>query len=217
MLPGNAIPLREAGIEAYLTVPVCAAGAGCAIPIFDANPEDSDAIVGQVALDVATGAVLTNVLGVLDHNGSSYTVYTTVAPTIGGAPITSVPIPVAPAGSLSVVAMNVERLFDTVNDPGISDPVLTVGAYTSRLGKISTAIRNTLRTPDVIALEEVENLTTAQDLASRLNSDSVAASQPNPGYQAFLVEGNDIGCIDVAFLTRIPEVSVSVSRGVRTA
>ena len=212
VLPGNAIPLREAGIEAYLTVPVCAAGTGCAIPIFDANPErirvDSDAIVGQVALDVGTGAVLTNVLGVLDHNGSSYTVYTTAAPTVGGTPITSAPVPVAPAGTLSVVAMNVERLFDTVNDPGVSDPVVTADAYTNRLGKISNVIRNTLRTPDVIALEEVEKLTVAQDLASRLNSDAVAASQPNPGYQAFLVEGNDIGGIDVAFLTRIPEVSV---------
>ena len=212
VLPGNGIPLREAGIEAYLTVPTCAAGAGCAIPVFDANPErirvDSDAIVGQVALDVGTGTVLTNVLGVLDHNGRSYTVYTTASPTVGGAPITSAPIPAAPAGSLSVVAMNVERLFDTVNDPSTSDPVLTVGAYTSRLGKISNAIRNTLRTPDVIALEEVENLTTAQDLANRLNNDAVAASQPNPGYVAFLLEGNDIGGIDVAFLIRAPNVSI---------
>jgi len=212
VIPGNATPFREAGIEIFLPVPVCAAGAGCAIPIFDTNPErirvDSNAISGQTAIDIATGAVLTNVLGVVDHNGSAYTLYTTIAPTIGGAQITAARVPAAPAGALSVVAMNVERLFDTVNDPNTSDPVLTAGAYTSRLGKISLAIRNNLRAPDVIALEEVENLTTAQDLATRINNDAAAASQPNPGYVAFLVEGNDIGGIDVAFLVRATQVSV---------
>ena len=212
VIPGNATPFREAGIETYLTVPVCAAGAGCAIPIFDTNPErirvESTAIAGQTAIDIATGAVLANVLGVLDHNGSAYTLYTTTAPAIGGTQITTSPVPTAPAGALSVVAMNVERLFDAVNDPGTSDPVLTAAAYVSRLGKISLAIRNTLRTPDVIALEEVENLSTAQDLATRINNDAVAASQPNPGYTAFLVEGNDIGGIDVGFLVRSTQVSV---------
>ena len=193
-------------------MPTCAAGSGCAIPIFDTNPEririDSDGLPGFPALDLATGTVLTNLLGVLDHNGSAYTLYPTANSVIGGTPITAAPVPVLPAGSVSVVAMNVERLFDTVNDPGISDPVLTAGAYANRLGKISLAIRNNLRSPDVIALEEVENLTTAQDLAARINSDAVAASQPNPGYTPFLVEGNDIGGIDVGLLVRANNVSV---------
>lgn len=212
VLAGNATPTREAGIETYFPVPTCAAGSGCAIPIFDTNPErirvDSDGLPGFPALDLTTGAVLTNLTGVLDHNGSAYTLYPTANPTIGGTPITAAPVPVSPVGSVSVAAMNIERLFDTVNDPATSDPVLTAGAYASRLGKISLAIRNNLRSPDVIALEEVENLTTAQDLAARINSDAVAASQPNPGYTAFLVEGNDIGGIDVGFLVRANNVSV---------
>jgi predicted extracellular nuclease len=212
VLHGVATPVREAGIETPLATPLCAAGVGCAIPVFDSNPErirvDSDAIAGQTALNVGVGVTLTNVAGVLDHNGSAYTLYTTQAPTVGGTAVSATPIPQAPAGTLTVTAMNVERLFDAVNDPGVSDPVLTPGAYANRLGKISLAIRNNLRTPDVIALSEVESLTVAQDLATRINSDAVANAQPDPGYLAYLVEGNDVGGIDVGFLVKPSAVSV---------
>lgn len=212
VLSGIATPVREAGVETPLAAPLCAAGAGCAIPVFDANPErirvDSDAIAGQTALNVGVGLTLTGVEGVLDHNGSAYSLYTTQAPAIGGAAISATPIPPAPAGSLTVAAMNMERLFDTTNDPGISDPVLTAAAYNNRLGKISLAIRNNLRTPDVLALSEVENLTVAQDLAARINADAIANAQPDPGYAPYLVEGNDVGGIDVGFLVRTPAVSV---------
>jgi len=213
VLPGAATPYREAGIETYYTVPTCAAGAGCAIPIFDTNPErirvDSDGIAPQTAINVATGAVLTNLVGILDHNGSAYTVYPTQAPSTGGSPITTAPVPAPPAGTLSIVAMNIERFFDDVNDPGIGEPIVNSTAFNNRLGKISLAIRDTLRAPDVIAIEEAENLPTVQALATRINNDAVAASQPNPGYSAFLVEGNDIGGIDVALLVRTAQVSIT--------
>ncbi|MCV5245034.1 hypothetical protein OFC58_31035, partial [Escherichia coli] len=35
-----------------------------------------------------------------------------------------------------------------------------------------------------------------------LNDDEVAAGRPNPNYQAFLIEGNDQGGIDVGFLVK---------------
>jgi uncharacterized protein len=47
-----------------------------------------------------------------------------------------------------------------------------------------------------------------QALATKINSDAVAASNPNPGYTAHLVEGNDPGGIDVGFLVKS---SISVS------
>ena len=40
-----------------------------------------------------------------------------------------------------------------------------------------------------------------RDLAARIDADALAASQPPPGYTAHLVEGNDVGGIDVGFLT----------------
>lgn len=213
VLPGVAVPFREAGLALSATVPTCAAGSGCAIPVFDGNPElirvDSDA-AGQSALNVTTGSTVTNLVGVLDYASSSYTVYPTSAPTVAtGSAVTANPIPAPPAGSLSIVSANVLRFFDDVNDPSVGEAVLTAAAYTKRLGKLSLAVRTKLRTPDVLALVEIENLATAQALADRINADAIAAGQPDPGYTAYLVEGNDVGGIDVAFLVRPTQVSVS--------
>jgi len=209
VLPGLALPIREAGIEVLDTpanpATACAAGAACTIPIFDANPEririDSDA-AGQAKIDVNTGATLTNLLGVLNYTSRAYTILPTQAPTVGGTQLSPTTAPAPPANAVTIAAMNVERLFDTVNDPGVSDVAVAQAALDGRLGKISKTIRTHLRAPDVVALEEVENLDVAQALASRINSDAASAAELNPGYSAFLVEGNDPGGIDVAFLVR---------------
>ncbi len=112
------------------------------------------------------------------------------------------------ANEFTVASFNTERFYDTVNDPSTSDVVLTVTAFNNRLNKASLAIRNVMRTPDIIGVEEMENLTTLQALAAKINNDAVAAGQPDPGYQAYLVEGNDIGGIDVGFLVKTPSVTV---------
>ncbi len=62
-----------------------------------------------------------------------------------------------------------------------------------------------MRMPDILGVQEVENLATLQALAARLNQDAVTAGDPNPDYQAYLDEGNDVGGIDVGFLVRTPE------------
>jgi len=55
-----------------------------------------------------------------------------------------------------------ERFFDTINDPATSDVALTATAFANRLNKASLAIRTVLNTPDVIGVEEMENLPTLQ-------------------------------------------------------
>lgn len=204
VMPGVANPLREAGIQTPNVPPTCAAGTACAIPVFDANPErirvDSDA-AGQPALDLGVNQTVSNLTGVLHYAFRTYSVLPTAPATVGGTPIQRTSTPVPAAGSVTVAAMNVERLYDSIDDPG-GDVVVQPTAYQNRLGKISKAIREVLRTPDVISLEEVETLLVAQQLASRISADAVAASQPDPGYVAYLVEGNDVGGIDVGFLVK---------------
>ncbi len=56
--------------------------------------------------------------------------------------------------------------------------------------------------PDVIGVEEMEHLSNLQALADKVNADAIAAGQPSPNYQAFLVEGNDVGGIDVGLLVK---------------
>ena len=58
----------------------------------------------------------------------------------------------------------------------------------------------------------MENLTTLQTLAARIGTDAVAAGLPDPGYAAYLVEGNDIGGIDVGLLVKTAPVAAGVPR-----
>lgn len=217
VITGVARPFREAGIAANDPVP---AGSGVTIPPvprFDGNPErirvDSDAQPGAAAINVGTGQVVSNLVGPLDYAFRTYTILPDPAspPMVSGT-IGAVPLPAPAANEFTVASYNLERFFDTVNDPGIGEPVLTATAFNNRLNKASLAIRNILRTPDILGVIEVENLTTLQSLATKINSDAVNNSEPNPNYVAYLVEGNDVGGIDVGFLVKTAFVTGSIPR-----
>jgi predicted extracellular nuclease len=208
---GSPRPFREAGIDVIDSPPPCdeLASSACAIPIFDGNPErlrvDSDGQVGVFpGAIVSTGATITIATGVLDYAFRTWTVLpdlsalTIVTP---GAGPQAVPVPTV--NDYQIASFNLQRFFDTSNDPeNDDDPVLTATAYNNRLAKASLIVRNFLRTPDIIGVQEAENLLVLQDLAARIDADAAAAGQPAPGYQAFLLEGNDIGGIDVGVLAR---------------
>lgn len=210
---GVARPFREPGIEAPDTVP---AGSSIPpIPRFDGNPEklrvDSN-VLGATALDVSTGTVVTGLVGPLDYLSRAYTLSLEPAASVtvaGGAVPTAVSA--AAANEFTIASYNMQRFFDTTNDPNTSDVVLTSTAFETRLNKASLSIRNSLRLPDIIGVVEMENLSTLQALAARVSADAVAASQPDPLYQAYLVEGNDVGGIDVGFLVKTAVVG-SASR-----
>ncbi|HKV10816.1 MAG TPA: thrombospondin type 3 repeat-containing protein, partial [Thermoanaerobaculia bacterium] len=100
-------------------------------------------------------------------------------------------------GEFTVGSQNLLRLFDTVNDPATDDPVPTAQEYANRLNKISLLIREGLGAPDVLAVQEVENITALEDVAAK-----ILADDPALVYTAYLLEGNDIGGIDVGLLVR---------------
>ncbi|HKF43583.1 MAG TPA: lamin tail domain-containing protein [Thermoanaerobaculia bacterium] len=204
VITGVARPFRERGIEAPDPLP------SPGIPRFDGNPErirvDSDGI-GAPTLDVTTGAVLTNLIGPLDYAFRSYTIDLDPAVTVGVTPGISAAVaaPARAADQFTVACFNLERFFDTTDDPTVQDVALTMAAFNNRLNKASLAIRNVLRTPDILGVEEMENLPTLQALATKINTD---AADPGVNYQAYLVEGNDIGGIDVGFLVNSARVNV---------
>lgn len=195
---------REAGIQAPDPAP---SGSIPPIPRWDANPEiirvDSDGQTGGPLINVSTTAVVTGLIGPLDYTFRHYTILPDAGATIGvvgGMTPTAVTAPLS--DEITIASYNLERFFDTVNDPGIGEPVLTTTAFNNRLVKASLGIRNFLRTPDIVGIVEIENLSTLQALATQINNDAVADSQPNPNYAAYLIEGNDIGGIDVGFLVK---------------
>ncbi len=213
---GVARPAREPGIQAPDPAP--SGGSIPPIPRFDANPEmirvDSDGLVGAPLLDVDSLATVTGLTGPLDYTFRHYTILpdpTLPAPIAAGG-ISPTAATAATSQEFTVGSYNIERFFDTVNDPAIGEPVLTATAYNNRLNKVSLGIRNNLLMPDIIGMVEVENLTTLQDIATRVNNDAVAAAQPNPMYVAYLSEGNDVGGIDVGFLVKTAPVVGSTPR-----
>jgi predicted extracellular nuclease len=203
VVTGVARPFREAGVNVSDATALGLAGT---IPRFDENPErirvDSDGQPGTTAVDVPADTVLTNVTGPLDYSFRTYTILpdTTISlPALPG----SVPAPTPTANEVTVASFNMERFFDTNNDPNTSDPVLTGTAFNKRLDKASRIIRTVQRYPDVIGVQEMENLSTLQAVAAKVNSDAQTIDLlPNPNYVAYLVEGNDIGGIDVGFLVK---------------
>jgi uncharacterized protein len=208
VITGLARPFREPGVEVPTTLPAT-------IPRFDGNPErlrvDSDGLIGAATLEVTTGAALTNVNGILDFGSRTYT----ILPLPGNQSQASVSgnrsalaVPAATANEFTIAAANLERFFDTTDDPRVNEVVLTNEAFNRRLHKTSLLIRTMLQTPDIIGIAEMENLATLQAIANKINADAVAAGQGDPKYVAYLEEGNDPGGIDVGLLVKTSRVQV---------
>ena len=203
-------PLREPGMPLLDPLPP---DAPPGVPRFDMNPErlrvDSNAQPGAPRLELTAGASVSNLVGVLHFEQRAWT----LLPEAGGAPVLSgnraaVPVPAAGANEFTVASFNLERFFDTTDDPAVDESILTTNAFNGRLNKASLAIRDVLRAPDILGIVEIENLATLQALADKLNGDALAAGQSNTTYAAWLEEGNDIGGIDSGFLVNTARVAV---------
>ena len=209
--------------------------------LFDDNPErilvDSD-FFGGTRIDLSTGAILTGAVGILDFTYSSDSFYDPARFLIAAGNVPTVtpgmtvqPVPLPNSGQFTVAAFNVERFFN----PNAGDDIyynagtgktstslavdITPEAYARRLKKVSLAIRNVLNTPDIVSVEEIENQSVAQDIANQINSDAVAAGQPNPNYVGYGVDAStgtytdDVGGISIGFLVKSNTVdTVSVQQ-----
>jgi hypothetical protein len=112
------------------------------------------------------------------------------------------------ANDITVAGFNLLRFFDTVNDPGVNDVALTPAAFANRLAKTGAAICDWVKAPDILGVVEVENLGTLTELANYINGNCASA----PAYAPYLLEGNDVGGIDVGFLVSTRTVRAGVPR-----
>ena len=216
VVTGTARPFREPGIPIPNPDPLGSSATN--IPRWDFNPEliaVNSTTLGAPAANVAAGCLVTDgsLVGPLDYTFRRYTIYPEGALAVDCS-ATGLPraARLPTADDATFATWNVERFFDNVNDPAIGEPVLTAAAYERRLGKASLAIRDYLHAPDVVGVVEIENLAVLQTLAARINADAVAAGQADPGYTGYLVEGNDVGGIDVGFLVKAAEVAAGTPR-----
>jgi len=188
IVAGNSRPFREPGI----LFPGLAG-----LPVWDGNPEvfefDPDRL-GQPNATIPAGSTFsaTGVIG-FEFNGYELwpTQYSVNAATLPRA------VRALNTGEATVATLNMHRFFDMVNDPGVDDPIPTAQEYANTLNKFSMYIRDVLRAPDVLAVQEAENITVLQEVANKIHNDDASLT-----YTAYLQEGNDIGGIDVGFLVR---------------
>ena len=183
------------------------------IRMFDANPErlriESSAQIGSQAIDVPALSELKNLTGVMHYAYRAYAILTDVAsrPSVSSYP-RQINLPAAGERQFSVAGMNVENLFDEIDDPDIKEDLVTAESFAKRLKKISAAVRGVMQSPDVIGVVEAENLAVLKRLAEKINLDTEAAGKPNPKYEAYLTDGNDGRGIDVGFLVKSTRIKV---------
>lgn len=183
------------------------------MPIFDGNPErlriETTLQTGATPLDVSSGMALRDLTGVLHYSYRTNTLLVDPGyrPTVTTA-IRPNPMPATSEHQFSVVGMNIENFFDDIDDPKYKEDIVETAAFQSRLKKISLAIRDLLKLPDVIGVVEAESIEGLRQLAKRISEDSVAAGLADPKYEAYLFEGNDGRGIDNAFFVKSSRVKV---------
>lgn len=160
--------------------------------IFNDDPQGTGQVVclddsGHHQLDPAVqwGDQVGGVSGVMDYAFGNYCLLLLDPPLITPTEISPPPPLAAPtdgALTLTLATVNLHNLFDTVDDPLKQDGVLSNPEYQRRLHKHALAIHDLLGEPDVVALQEAENLAVLQDLASQpeLQADYGIAWQDGP-------------------------------------
>jgi len=171
-------------------------GLGGTIPTFDGNPEIFK--VDPNRLGLANQLVASDspfiASGVMAYESEAYELWPTALT------VTPVTLPVAvraaTADELTIASLNSYQMYDTVDDPG-DEPVISALTYQRRLTKHSMYIRQVLRAPDVIAVQEVEKLAVLDAMAAQ-----ILADDPSVSYTGYLVPGNIQGGVNIGFLVR---------------
>ena len=159
------------------------------LPVWDGNPElfeiNPDG-AGLPQADVFAGATI-DATGPLGFSFGQYQ----IQPTAMSVTPVAQPLPGARArnnGEITIGSQNMFRLFR-------GEPDAT--SYADRLTKFSMWIRERMGAPDILALQEVGTIEVLDDLAAQ-----IAADDASINYTVYLIEGNDIGGIDVGFMVR---------------
>jgi predicted extracellular nuclease len=184
------------------------AGLPASIPVWDGNPESFELDPDRLGLpnEPLRGGLRFSATGVIGYEFNDYELWPTEL-ILGDR--AKLPSPVRPArpGEIAIGTLNVRRLYDDVagnnqqtsctgQSTGYGD-ALTSAEYDRRLTKTARYVLEVMAAPDILALQEVENLKVLDDLAAR-----IATLAPTVAYRGLLVDGNDPGGIDVGFLVR---------------
>ena len=196
VLPLVARPMREPGIERGLTIPPdpTTGVVDCCIPIWDRNPErimiDSDGLSGATPISVTSNVTISDVTGPLDYAFGAYRVLPEAPPSTA-ANMSAIPVPLPLAGELTIAGFNIENFANA----------------DAQRRKAALAIRQVLRSPDVIGHIEIRDLASLQALAAQVNSDAQADGE-FPAYEARLIPAPQGGTQHVGFLIKTSRIEI---------
>ena len=217
VITGVARPFRGPGIAVTDTLPP---GTPPDVPRWNTNPQVIEIYgpgqVGAAPIDVTAGAVVTNLTGIISIFDSMYEILPDPGSGSASGNITYTAVPEKTPTEFTIASTNLEHFYNTTQDPngppGASSTNVDPTAFANRLIKLSLGFRNVLNLPDVIGVEEMLNLGTLQQVAAQVNSDALAQTGVNPGYTAYLQEGNDISNINIGFLVKSNIAVVDVTQ-----
>ncbi len=181
-------PFREPGVEVGLTMPD---GAGADVPRYDGNPEvlrvDMGGCSTQAAL--ADGDTTNDLVGPLGYYysttyGGAYSLFTCVSGTTAR---TAAPLSDHGANEFTVASFNMYNF---------------AGSDT-QTAKAVKEIRDIMKMPDVIGVEEVATAASLQKVADGLNAAPLGGQTPNYQVQMGVISGSQ----NVGFLYRGDRVS----------
>ncbi|MDQ7034865.1 MAG: hypothetical protein Q9P01_08525 [Anaerolineae bacterium] len=185
---------------------------GAGLPETDLNVELIEVDPSETGMDVVyatVGSVVDVVTGALAYSFGDYQIWATEL-SIEIADFEARPVRARTEGEFTIATQNVENLFDLVDDPNREDDPDenyvpdTPEEYALRLRKLSDHIRNNLGTPDIVAIQELENARVLADVAFQIFSDDAATR-----YATCFQEGNDGRGIDNAYLVNTARVNMT--------
>lgn len=156
------------------------------LPVWDGNPEIFE--INPDALGLSNESFFAgqtiSATGPLGFSFGDYQVWPTILMK-GPEPDLLTTVRAREEGEITVAALNMFR------------PSQIANVYSQRLIKISEFVRNVMDAPDILAVSEVEDIDVLQTIANQISADDASIQ-----YRPYLVEGNDVGGIDVGFLVR---------------
>ncbi len=178
---------------------------------FNPATENGERIMVDNDIGLSVDDRVSNVLGVMDYgyvdyHKSYYKIQLTETFDIEDSPA---PEPISDANreiEFSVATFNLETfsstsLFDIVDNLRTNDIVLYVEDYQCKLGKLALAIRDGMSAPDVIAVQEAENIDALNDLTRRPELSEFS-------YIAKLIEGPSGLGLNIGVLVRSDRVKI---------
>jgi predicted extracellular nuclease len=172
----------------------------------DYNPERImiDDSIYRPEQDLQTGDMVRNLYGVVDYSFSNFKVQVSRLEHID-LPRHSRSFVAKSWRDLHVVNFNVENLFDLLDDPDKDDGGSTPSAeeLEIKLSKLTLAVADELRFPDILVVQETENEAILQTLADRINT------AYGTSYSAVGRGSSDGRGIENAFLFRTDRVELA--------